>query len=42
MVELLRRHAQDLADYLNNNVLDCPWPCETPRWWPRKVLAVDW
>lgn len=18
----------------------CPWPCETPRWWPGKVLAV--
>ena len=19
----------------------CPWPCESPRWWPRKVLAVS-
>ncbi len=18
----------------------CPWPCQSPRWWPRKVLAV--
>jgi len=18
----------------------CPWPCESPRWWPGKVLAV--
>ncbi len=18
----------------------CPWPCQTPRWWPTKVLAV--
>ena len=18
----------------------CRWPCESPRWWPRKVLAV--
>jgi integrase len=20
--------------------LTCPWPCQSPRWWPRKVLAV--
>jgi len=19
---------------------DCPWPCQSPRWWPGKVLAV--
>jgi hypothetical protein len=19
----------------------CPWPCESPRWWPGKVLAVS-
>jgi len=18
----------------------CPWPCQSPRWWPGKVLAV--
>ena len=20
--------------------LTCPWPCQSPRWWPGKVLAV--
>jgi hypothetical protein len=19
----------------------CPWPCESPRWWPTNVLAVS-
>jgi hypothetical protein len=36
--------ASNLGVRINDDVLEvvviCPWPCETPRWWPGKVLAV--
>jgi hypothetical protein len=30
----------ELVPIVAGSLSRCPWPCETPRWWPGKVLAV--
>ena len=39
--DLLRRLGARpvVADALDPDAV-CPWPCQSPRWWPGKVLAV--
>jgi hypothetical protein len=32
----LRRFISELP-LVRAEAIDCPWPCESPRWWPREV-----
>ncbi|MGD9706031.1 MAG: hypothetical protein AB7V74_26850, partial [Acidimicrobiia bacterium] len=41
LITLLALNGLRISEALNADIDDlCPWPCQSPRWWPGKVLAV--